>query len=427
MDKRKQRNEIQHALNSTLSGLRDDPWLAQRVIAEAKGEKSAKRKLPIALFVALAIMLIGAVAVAATLLWQDYVPQLKQAEWEMGDYAQWPNARRIQLAQDMIAMGYANESEAVAILQSDEKTEKEKAAAADHFMMEFTGLEDVGEIHSTLITYSIMGHEDTWTAEQRAWWNGIINMYTDTDAPDTLLVPDENDLSEETAIAIAQAAVQQAYGFSDDYMASLHAVANLYVTEQRPNYERWDIQFKKYRDNSTYLEKVYSVVVDENGEVISDPDVGTETPAEKAERDTSEAARRMEQQQTEDSELEKVYSQYGNIAENQNIWRMTLEERATQLGDDQGIPSSNDITETEAVQIASNWLASIGYSIDSYEISVWYKTYDNGAAAASQKDQLYAIYFLDDLERPTKAFSVTLDAITGEVIHTHIPESISRY
>lgn len=413
---RENAKKIQKALDQDASFIRPNPFLAQRVLSAAheKGGKAVKNKIPVALLVALALMLSGVVAVAAALLWQDYVPQVRRAEQELGDYAQWPRARRIRLAQDIIAMGYVNESDAAAVLQNEETSEQEKAAAADYILLELTGLKDVREIHSTLITYSIMGHEDTWTPEQRVWWNGIVNPYANTDAPDTLLVPSEEGLSEEDAIAIAKAAVQEAYGFGDDLMASLHAVANLYVTDQRPDYKRWDIQFKKYRDNSTYLEKVYNAVVDENGEVISDPDVGIEHPAERAERDASQNA---EQEKTENPELAKVYSQYGR--ENQCIWRLTLEEKASLPGDDHGLPDNQDITETEAVQIAGNRLASIGYSMDAYEVSVWYKTDD------SYRKSYYAIYFLDDLDAPAEAFIVTIDAATGEVLHTYTPESIS--
>lgn len=418
--------KVQKALNQDAAFIQPNPFLARRVlnIANENGGIAVKRKIPIALFVAIALMLAGAAAIAATLLWRDYVPQVKQAEHEIGDYAEWPDARRIQLAQDIISMGYVNEPDAAAVLQSGETTEKQKAAAADHIMLELTGLEDVREIYSTLITYSLMGHEDTWTAERRVWWNGIVNMYADAGAPDTPLVPDENDLSEEDAIAIAKAAVREVYGFSDDFMAGLRPVANLYVTDQRPDYKRWDIQLKKYRDGGAYLEKVYSVVVDENGEVISDPDVGIDHPAEKAEQ---AASRSTEQEMAENPELAKVYKQYGSVAENQSIWRLPLEEKAMLLGDDNGIPGSKDITETEAVQIAGNRLASIGYSMASYQVSAWYKIYDLYAADASHQEPFYVIYFLDDIDEPAKAFSVTIDAATGEVLDTYTPESMPRW
>lgn len=269
------------------SGVQPNPYLAQRVLAAARDEgvPVVKKKLSLGLVFILILLLTGTVALAATLLWQDYVPQMKQTEHDMGNYVEWPATRRIQLAKDIVAMGYLDESEDTLILSSETATEQDKAAAADRLMLKLTGLEDVKEIHSTLITYAIMGHEDTWTPEQRVWWNGIVTMYGDDGATDTLIVPTKDVLSEQDAITIARAAIQEAYGFDDAYMSSLHPVANLYTTDERPDYKRWDIQFKKYREgSSTYIEKVYSAVVDENGEVIADPDVAIEHPKDSAAR-----------------------------------------------------------------------------------------------------------------------------------------------
>lgn len=279
------------------SGVQPNPYLAQRVLAAARDEgvPVVKKKLSLGLVFILILLLTGTVALAATLLWQDYVPQMKQTEHEMGDYVEWPATRRIQLAKDIVAMGYLDESEDTLILSSETATEQDKAAAADRLMLKLTELEDVKEIHSTLITYAIMGHEDTWTPEQRVWWNGIVTMYGDDGATDTLIVPTKDDLSEQDAITIARATIQEAYGFDDAYMSSLHPVANLYTTDERPDYTRWNIQFKKYREgSSSYVEKVYSAVVDENGEVIADPDVAIEHPKDSAARSNAWARQQDE-------------------------------------------------------------------------------------------------------------------------------------
>lgn len=308
------------------SGVQPNPYLAQRVLAAARDEgvPVVKKKLSLGLVFILILLLTGTVALAATLLWQDYVPQMKQTEHEMGDYVEWPATRRIQLAKDIVAMGYLDESEDTMILSSETATEQDKAAAADRLMLKLTGLEDVKEIHSTLITYAIMGHEDTWTPEQRVWWNGIETMYGDDGATDTLIVPTKDVLSEEDAIAIARAAIQEAYGFDDAYMSSLHPVANLYTTDERPDYKRWDIQFKKYREgSSTYVEKVYSAVVDENGEVIADPDVAIEHPKDSAARSKAWA-----EQEANRPAYEKIYSNYAEQVNFDPFWTWTYTQKA---------------------------------------------------------------------------------------------------
>lgn len=202
-------------------------------------------------------------------------------------------------------------------------------------------------------------------------------------------------------------------------MNSLHPVANLYTTDERPNYKRWDIQFKKYREGSTsYVEKVYCAVVDENGEVISDPDVGIEHPAESVAR---QKARSEEIANAENLEITKIYEQYGSMVGTRSLWRLTLTEKAELLGNDNGIPRNEDISETQAIEIARKRLASLGYDLTSFEISAWYKV---NASAAELVDPFYVIYFVDNLDQPVKAFTVTINAVTGEVSKTYTPGTI---
>ena len=63
------RKDFHEAVDTVLSGLQPDPWLYQRVAARLEeGEKQVKRKISTALVIALIIVMISAVAVAATLL-----------------------------------------------------------------------------------------------------------------------------------------------------------------------------------------------------------------------------------------------------------------------------------------------------------------------------------------------------------------------
>lgn len=63
------RKDFHTAVDTTLSGLQPDPWLYQRVAARMeKGEGQVKRKISTMLVIALIIVMISAVAVAATLL-----------------------------------------------------------------------------------------------------------------------------------------------------------------------------------------------------------------------------------------------------------------------------------------------------------------------------------------------------------------------
>lgn len=61
------RKDIHHAMESRLSGVREDPRLAQRVIAASKGEKPVKKKLSVSIVLAVVLILLGSAALAAGL------------------------------------------------------------------------------------------------------------------------------------------------------------------------------------------------------------------------------------------------------------------------------------------------------------------------------------------------------------------------
>lgn len=141
-------------------------------------------------------------------------------------------------------------------------------------MVELIGEEDVNEVCVDTITYAIMGFFESWTPEQRVWWQEITNTYRASDSVDTLVKPTANDLPEAEAIAIAKAAVIRAYELAPNALDDAHPVADLYITDNRPDYRRWCVQLQLFREGSdSYVEKIYGVTVDENGEVIADPDV----------------------------------------------------------------------------------------------------------------------------------------------------------
>lgn len=61
------RQALHKAMDRRLSGMREDPFLAQRVLAGTKGEKPMKKKLSVSLALALALILMASVALAAGL------------------------------------------------------------------------------------------------------------------------------------------------------------------------------------------------------------------------------------------------------------------------------------------------------------------------------------------------------------------------
>ncbi len=82
-DKRK----MQNILNHSLSGLQENPFLAQRVIAQAKGEKPVKRKISLALVLCI-VLGIAIIGTACALLASSQVADFFRQYWgkDMGDW-----------------------------------------------------------------------------------------------------------------------------------------------------------------------------------------------------------------------------------------------------------------------------------------------------------------------------------------------------
>lgn len=68
MNDRDEMEKVRDTIDTALSGLKDDPWLAQKVLAEAKGRVKVRRKISAALVACVVLLMLSVTALAATLL-----------------------------------------------------------------------------------------------------------------------------------------------------------------------------------------------------------------------------------------------------------------------------------------------------------------------------------------------------------------------
>lgn len=320
MNDHKDIEKVQLALDTTFSNLKDDPWLAQKVLANAKGEeKPVKKKISAAFILVMVLVLAAVTALAATLLWRQQVVPMKEMEQEAGDYANWGISQKQALIRALMDSGYVEGSSETEQLFDAATDEQAKHTIADQLILKLIGQTDVKEISVDIITYAIMGSSDTWTPEQRQWWQQITEQFHGDDgAPDTLVMPNGNEPTEAEAIAIAKAAILAAYELPPEALDQALPVANLYVTDERPNYRRWDIQFKFFKEGTeNYLERVYTAIVDETGAVIADPDVAMPSVEEMAA--TSKALHVMDA-----STIVQSYGKYAEEGNNAPIQQWSL-------------------------------------------------------------------------------------------------------
>ncbi len=286
MTEQRERELIRRAIDQRFSGMQANPRLADRIIQIDRGEIKVKKKLSLAFIVVIISILIAATALAAALLWKDQYVPMKEIEKKEGYYDGWPILQKQHLVQALIESGHIAESEETGKLFDNRTGEAAKHMIADQLLLSLTSETDVREISIDTITYAVMGFVDTWTPEQRVWWQQVTNqLYGDLGSPDILIVPEEGLLSEAEAIAIAKKAILDTWKYTQDEIDRAVPVANLFVTKQRPDYRRWEVQLKMYKEGSdTEVELIHLIIVDEDGQVIDDPDMGIVNPEESYKR-----------------------------------------------------------------------------------------------------------------------------------------------
>ena len=283
MNERNVSERIVRAVDTRLSGLTGDPGMARRVLARSKAAPVRRKKRAVALIVAAVLALAGVGALAASLLWRDQAASMKQIEQTGGDYAGWAIEDKAALVRALVDSGHLMQSGETDRLFDEGTPEAERHAIADALLLALTGQTAVEEISVDIITYAVMGAEDTWTPQERVWWQQLTRRFDGDDgADDTFLVPDGSVISEAQAVAAAREAVLSAKELEEGALDAALPVADLYVTEQQPDRPRWNVQFKLFREGSdSYVERVYSAVVDaRSGEVLSD--TGATQPDEAA-------------------------------------------------------------------------------------------------------------------------------------------------
>ena len=221
------------------------------------------------------------------------------------------------------------------MLEGDLSTES-KHALADQIILRFLGgssnalvrKDGVRAVRWNTLTNAIMGDPSTWTLEEKVWYQQLSNMFGHKD-PDTLVLPTEEDLSEDEAIEIARSAITHAYGLQEDALDGYLPSALLYITENdygdydpRPDYRRWNIQFLSYQYGDVTACNAYTAIVDENGHVIGDDELGIPHVQQQA----IESKTRLD---ASTPAIVEIFRQYAESEGSFFAWQWTYEAKAS--------------------------------------------------------------------------------------------------
>lgn len=348
-----------------------------------------KSKLSVAIILAIVLTLLSGVALAVTLS-RAYFEDVAVLQFESGYYEDWG------LKEKKAMVAILEEHGLISAEQADKMTDE---ASIDAYMIERYGVAGSDRM-DTIGLYSILEKElgliETWSLEQRAWYSDMMmqtGLLRKGGEEGIFGVPDQSDIQPDEAVAIAKAAIIEAFGLSENALDN-HRVDLSFETDSTD----WERQNLYYLINF-WGDEYYWCNVTRDGRIMdSTMDEFSLSPAEQVQRKQEEEAQPA-----------------GPIDQ----W--SLADKAKWLGGNNAVPSENDITESEAVSIAQQRLKSIGYDMSGFNVCVWYHLDNYYVEKDGPADPFYTVYFKDSLDSPNQVFTVMIDADTGVVLNTFTP------
>lgn len=224
MDEHKQKERVRHSVDARLSGLQGDPWLAKRVLANAKGEQKVKKKISVGLVLALVLVLAAVTALAAMTLNALYEKTLEK-EGQSGLIQDWSISDKVALVDWMVEAGVELNEEQVAKLHNDSLSDADKGTLAMEIIGGYYPARD-GILTSVDIIAKEKGPIEYWTLEDKAWFSEMVAKYQPEEVSSVNLLPTQGDITKEQAIEIMYAYYEKEYGLKrEDFDESKMAIS----------------------------------------------------------------------------------------------------------------------------------------------------------------------------------------------------------
>lgn len=229
MNKQKNRELIQASLNSALSGLQDDPWLAQRVIAEAKGDKQVKKKISAGLVFIFALMMIAATALAVVTI-REVAQMMAQTEQEVGWFVDWPVEKKTAVIAALTEQDCIHESDDVRHLIEGSLSPNDANRMADELISGFTG-RNIEDVSFLVIMEAAWGPFDSWSDENRAWYSALMEDVGVNPNGKTVYALPDGEITKEQAVEIARNAILAGMNLEESGLDNYNLTVNFQVPE----------------------------------------------------------------------------------------------------------------------------------------------------------------------------------------------------
>lgn len=205
-DDRELMQSIRAAIDACTRSMDESPSLRCQIIQKAKGEKPVAKKFSAAVIAALVFAAIAMGALAAVLLWQEAGEKIAPMERRNGYYDTWTLEAKLDLVETLYELGELKDfQDAGRILDGSDLTDEEKDALCDQIMTEYVqGALDTVTLLSILET--IHGEIETWSMEDKVWYNELLRKNNMLSAEDeNYVLAQDGELTQEQAVETAKA------------------------------------------------------------------------------------------------------------------------------------------------------------------------------------------------------------------------------
>lgn len=379
--------ELRTALREGLSGGAFPRGRQEQVLRQLRGEEKMKRKLSVGLVLLTALVLAAVTALAVTIS-QQYFADLAQLQFESGYYDDWGLKEKEAMVDIMAKNDMLDKDKAAALKAGGE-------AAIDEYIIDRYGINGRSDV---IGLYAILDKElgtiDTWDMERKAWYSQLLKDHGLLGSDEEIyLMPGDEAVSPEEAIAAAKAAILEAEGLPADALDGYEVTweYGTYADDKDGSMTHYFVNFGQFD---------YHCCVSPQGKVLSSEDNELfASPAEQRKYREEEAERMLHWRDEEVDAIRQEYARGRGLEEttNFNHWSIVDQYAVTELmrpviqqhmAEDPlycneayiyltthfyGLPDQNAMTqeEAEAVAIAETAKAA-GMSEDMLEIALFH-------------------------------------------------------
>ncbi len=273
------KSKVKPILDRQLSRLDWTPEESMEMLRQMRGETKVKKKLSLALVMALVLTLLAVSALAVT-LWKNYYNQIAQNEGEIGYYDSWDGEKRAEFVLAMQAEGIDFDQAQINKLKDKGTPDADKARiATDLILKKYPDMRE-----DTITAISILEAEKgplpNWSMEDKAAYTQML-VKTKTLGHDEEMywLPGDKDIAKDKAVATANEAIIKEFKETAESLAGYDQTVELRSFADKQEERTWHVSYMKKGVGAYDAPSLYSVWINaKTGELIS---VGS--PARQAE------------------------------------------------------------------------------------------------------------------------------------------------